>query len=107
MIEGVVEVVVPEARGLGVLVLAHGEEVCLIFARGDDLAFDVLGKLGLEDRVSELFEEDRREVQVAMESDAVALKIAEDAQERKVGFGCGFVEPLDAMRPGSVVDDVR
>ncbi len=56
--------------------------------------------------MGELLEEDGREVEVAVEGDAVALEIAEDAEERKVGFGGGFVEPLDAVGPGAVVDDV-
>jgi hypothetical protein len=41
-----------------------------------------------------------------VESDAVALEIGEDAEEGKVGFGGGFMEPLNAMGPGAVVDDV-
>ena len=41
-----------------------------------------------------------------MEGDAVALEGAEDTEEGKVGFGSGFKEPLHAMGPGAVVDDV-
>jgi hypothetical protein len=55
--------------------------------------------------VGELLEEDGGEIEAAVEGDAVALEIAEDAEQRKVGFGGGFVEPLDAMRPGAVIND--
>ena len=33
-------------------------------------------------------------------------RLREDAEEREVGFGGGLVEPLHAVRPGAVVDDV-
>ena len=104
--EGLGEIGVPIAGELGVVGFAHGGEVGLVFAGGDDFSLDVFGELGFEDGVSELLEEDGGEVQVAAESDAVALEIAEDAEEREIGFGGGFMQPLDAMRPGSVVDDV-
>ena len=42
-----------------------------------------------------------------MEADVVALKIFQHAQQRQIGLGRGFVQPLHAMRPGAVVDDVR
>ena len=91
---------------LGVVGLAGGEEVGFVFAGGDDLALDVARELGLEDGVGELLEQDGREVEIAVEGDAVALEVAEDAEQRKIGFGGGFVKPLDAMGPGAVVDDV-
>ena len=65
-----------------------------------------MGKLGEEDGVRELLEEDGREIEVAVETDVVALEIFEDAEEGEVGFGGGFVEPLDAMGPRAVIDDV-
>ena len=105
-LQGVGEEVLPEAGGLGVVRFADGDEVGLVFAGGDDLALEVVGELGAEDGVGELLEEDGGEIEVAVERDAVALEVAEDAEQRKVGFGGGFVEPLDAMRPGAVVDDI-
>jgi hypothetical protein len=87
------------------VIFADGEEVGFVFAGGENLAIEVAGEVGLEDGVGELLEEDGGEIEAAVEGDAVALKIAEDAEERKVGFGGGLVEPLDAMRPGAVIDD--
>ena len=57
-------------------------------------------------RMSELLEKDRREIEVAVETDVVALEIFEDSEEREVGFSSGFVEPLHSVRPGAVIDDV-
>ncbi len=97
---------VPEACGLGEVQFAGGGEVGLVLAGGDDLALDVLGELGLEDRVGELLQQDGREVQIAVQADAIGLQPAQDAQQRQVGLGGGFVQPLHAVRPGAVVDDV-
>ena len=84
---------------------ADGEEIGFVLAGGKDLALEIAGEVGLEDGVGELLEEDGGEIQAAVEGDAIALEIAKDAQERKVGFGGGFVKPLDAVGPGAVVDD--
>ena len=70
------------------------------------LRLEVVGELRDEDRVRELLEQDGREIEVAVEADVVALEIFEHAQQRQIGLGGGFVEPLHAMRPGAVVDDV-
>ena len=42
-----------------------------------------------------------------VETDVVALQIFEHAEEREIGFSGCFVEPLHAVRPGAVIDDVR
>ena len=68
---------------------------------------EVVGELGDEDGVRELLEQDGREIEVAVEADAVALEIVEHAEEGEIGLGGGFVQPLHAVRPGAVVDDVR
>ena len=96
----------PEAGGLGEVVVAGLDEEGLVLARGDDLAGEVVGELGDEDGVGELLEQDGGEIEVAVEADAVALEVAEHAEQREVGFGGGFVQPLHAVRPGAVVDDV-
>jgi hypothetical protein len=79
----------------------------LVFASGDNFAVEVVGKLGEEDGVGELFKQDGREIEIAVEADMVALEVFEDAQERKVGLSRSLVKPLDAVRPRAVVDDVR
>ncbi len=104
--EGLREEAVPEAGGLGEVSFAGLDEEGLVFAGGDDLAVEVVGELGDEDGVGELLEKDGREIEVAVEADAVALEVFEDAEEREIGFGGGFVEPLHAVRPGAVIDDV-
>ena len=104
--EGFGEEAVPEAGDLGVVGFAGLDEEGLVFSGGGDLAVEVVGELGEEDGVGELLEEDGGEVEVAVEADAVALEIAEHAEEREVGFGGGLVEPLHAVRPGAVVDHV-
>ena len=82
------------------------EEEGFVFAGGDDLAGEVPGELGYEDRVGELLEKDGREIEVAVEADVVALEIFEDAEEGEIGFCCGFVEPLKAVGPCAVIDDI-
>src|ERR1019366_3820978 len=49
----------PEAGGLGQVSIAGLDEVSLILARGDDLASEVLGELGDEERVRQLLQQDR------------------------------------------------
>ena len=104
--EGLREEAMPEAGGLGEVGFAGLDEEGLVFAGGDDLAVEVVGEFGDEDGMRELLEKDGGEIEVAVETDLVALEIFEDAEEREVGFGGGFVEPLHAMRPGAVIDDV-
>ena len=104
--EGLREEAVPEAGGLGEVGFAGLDEEGLVFARGDDLAREVVGELGDEDGVGELLEQDGGEIEVAVEADVVALEVFEHAEEREVGFGGGFVEPLHAVRPGAVIDDI-
>ena len=104
--EGLREEAMPEARGLGKVGFAGLDEEGLVFAGGDDLAVEVVGKFGDEDRVRELLEQDGREIKIAVEADLVALEIFQHAKERKIGFGGCFVEPLHAVRPGAVVDDI-
>jgi len=106
LIEGFAEEALPEAGGFGVLMFAHAVEVGFVFAGGGDFALDVARELGDEDGVGELLEQNGREIEIAVEGDAVTLKTAEDAQEREVGFGSGFKEPLHAVGPGAVIDDV-
>jgi len=103
--EGVAKILLPEAGELSVVELADGEEVGFIFAGGEDLAIEVAGEVSFEDGVGELLEEDGGKIEAAVEGDAVALEVAEDAEERKVGFGSSFVEPLDPVGPGTVIDD--
>ena len=43
---------------------------------------------------------------IAIQADAIRLQSAEDAQERQVGLGGGFVQPLHAVRPCAVIDDI-
>ena len=96
----------PEARGLGEVEIAGLDEIGLVFAGGDDFASEVPGELGDEDWMGELFQQDGRQIEVEVGGDTVAFEVAEHAQQGKVGFGSCFEQPLDAMRPGAVVDDV-
>ena len=45
-------------------------------------------------------------LRLQLQGDAVALEISEHAEQREIGFGGGFVQPLHAVGPGAVVDDV-
>jgi len=87
--------------------LAGLDEEGFVFAGSDDLAIEVIGKLGDEDGVRELFEENWGKIEIAIEPDAVALEVFEHAKEREIGLGGSFVEPFHAMGPGAVIDDVR
>ena len=82
------------------------EEKGFVFAGGYDLAGQVVRELGEEDRVRELLEQDGREIEIAVETDVVAFEIFEDPEEGEVGFGGGFVEPLESMGPRAVIDDI-
>ena len=105
--EGLREKMLPETGGFSEMVFSCLTEERLVFASGDNFAVEVVGKLGEEDGVGELFEQDGREIEIAVEADVVALKIFEDAQEGKVGLGRSLEEPLDAVRPSAMVNDVR
>ncbi len=107
LLQGVAEEALPEARGFGKAVLAHGEEERFVLAGGGDFAVEVAGELGAEDGVCELLEQDGREIEIAVERDVVAVEAIEHAQQRKVGFGGGFEKPFDPVRPAAMVDDVR
>ena len=106
VVQRLLKEVLPEAGGLGVVGLAGLGEEGLVFAGVDDLAGNVFRELGEEDGVGELLEQNGREIEVAVEADAIGLEASEDAQERKVGLCGGFMEPLHAVRPGAVIDDV-
>ncbi len=67
---------VPEAGEVGVVLFAGLGEEGLIFLGGDDLAVEIAGELGEKDGVGELLEENRGQVEVAMEANAVALEVA-------------------------------
>ena len=66
----------PELGEFGVVGLAGLAEEGFVFLRGDDLALQILRELGEEDGMRELFEQDRGEIEVAMEADAVAFEVA-------------------------------
>src|ERR1019366_7991584 len=82
-------------------------EVGLVLAGSEDLAREVAGELSDEERVSKLLQQNGREVNVEVGGDAVALEIAQHTQQGQVSLGGNLVQPLDAMRPGPVVDHVR
>ena len=103
--EGLGEEVLPVAGEVSEVLIARLPEVGLVFAGGADLAAEIAGELAAEGWVGELFEEDGREAEVAVQGEAVALEVGEDAEERQVGLGGGIVEPLGAVGPGAVVDD--
>ncbi len=100
------EEALPEARGLGVGVFADGQEEGLVFARGEDLAFEIAGELGAEDRMRELLEQDGRKIEIAVERDVVAVEAIERAEQREIGFRGGLEKPLDAVGPTAMVDDI-
>jgi hypothetical protein len=106
VVEGLGEEAVPEAGGLGVVGLAGLGKEGLVFAGGHHLAAEILGELREEDRVGELLEQDGRKVEIAVQADAVTFQIPKGAQKREIGLCSGLVEPLHAMRPGAVIDDV-
>ena len=69
----------PEARGLGQVHVAGLDEESLVLARGDDLAGQVFGKFGEEERVGELLQQDGRQVDVEVRGHPVALQVAQHA----------------------------
>jgi hypothetical protein len=101
------EETMPEPRSLRQVSLAGLDEVGFVFAGGDDLAIEIVGKFRDEDRMRELFEKDWREIEIAVEADLVPFQIAKDSKQRKIGLRGGLVKPLHTMRPGAVVDYVR
>ncbi len=107
VIESLRKEAMPEAGGLGQVGFAGLNKVRLILARGDDLAPEIIRKLGDEAWVRELFQQNGREIQVALKSNAVSLKISQHPQQWKVGLGSSFVEPLHSVWPRAVIDDIR
>jgi len=104
--EGVREETLPEAGGFGEVDVTGLEEEGFVFACGNDFTCEVVGELCNEDRVRELLEKDRREIEVAVETNVVALEVPKDAEEREVGFSSRFVKPLHTMRPCAVIDHI-
>ena len=97
----------PQKRAVSVRWMFAGlDEEGLVLAGGGDFALEVLGEFGAEDGVRELLQQDGREIEIEVGGNAVALEVVEHAQQRQVGFGGSFEQPLHAMRPAAVVDDV-
>ena len=85
---------------------SYGSEEGFIFLCGDDLALEVPGKLGLKDRMRQLFQKNRRDVQIAMETDTILLEPPHDAKKRQIRLRSCLMQPLHAMRPCSVVHHI-
>ena len=83
-----------------------GEEG-FVLASGDNLTAEILGEFSDEDRMRELLEKYGREIKVAVKTDPISLEVPKNAEQRQIGLGDSFVEPLHAMRPGAVIDHVR
>jgi len=64
-------------------------------------------QLLLELRRGELLGEDRREVQRPLRRDAVAHEPVRDFEQRQIALEGGFVEPVAAVGPTTVVDHHR
>jgi hypothetical protein len=96
----------PHARGLGEVHVSGLDEVGFVLAGGDYFAREIAGKFGEEEWVGELLHQDGREIDIEVGGNAVALQAGEHAQQGEIGFGRDLVQPLNAMGPGAVVDDV-
>src|SRR5580658_438752 len=90
------EKAVPEPRRFRKVVLAGGDEECLILLRGSNLAFEITRKLRLEHRMRQLLQQHRGQVQVAAQRNSIALQVAQHAQQWQVGFSRRLMQPLNA-----------
>jgi len=75
------EEALPEAGGLGKMVIACLKKIGLVFSGCNNLAIEILGKLRDEDGMAKLLEQDRRKAKVTVEADIVALQVFEDAEQ--------------------------
>ena len=91
----------------GHVAVTRGVKLFCVFARGLHFALEVFRELRLEDRMRELLEQDRRQIDVRLEVNAFAFELADDAQQRQVRFGGGFTQPFQTVRPRAVVHHVR
>jgi hypothetical protein len=97
----------PETGSLGKVPIARLDEVSLIFPGSDDLPSQVFRELGNEIWMGKLFQQDGGEADIEVRRNAIALQTAEDTEQGQVGFGGCFVQPLNAVGPSAVIDDVR
>src|SRR5690242_19497789 len=74
------EEAMPEASRLGIMFFARLGEIGFVFLRGDNLAGQVVGKLCNEDGVRELFQQNGRKIEIAVEADLIALKVFQHPQ---------------------------
>jgi hypothetical protein len=58
--------------------IAGGAELLRVFTCGFDLTLEVFRELRLEDRMRELLEQDRGEVDIRLEVDAFLLEFTDD-----------------------------
>ena len=98
---------VPETRRLGEMGLPGLDEKGFILSCSDNFSLEIFRKLGDKGRMRKLLEQDRREIQIALKPYPVPFQMAQNSKQRKISFGCGFVEPLHSVRPGSMMNDVR
>ena len=96
----------PEPRDVHhVRLVLHGKLVS-VFVRRFDLPQQIFGKFVFEHRMRKLLQQNRREIHVRLQRQALLLQFAKDPQQRKVCFSGGFMQPFHPMRPRAVVDHI-
>ncbi len=96
----------PETGGFGIPDFAGVGEEGFVLPGGKNLALQVFGKLGFENGVRKLFQQNRRKIQITVECNSVPFQIPKHPKQGKVRFSRCFMQPFHAVRPRPVVHDI-
>ena len=97
----------PELSHLRKMRFPAAAEIVRVLLRGINFLLGVFQKLFFEGRMRELFQQNGRKIDVGFERQALALQLGKDPQQGQIGFRGGFVQPVEPMRPRSVVHHIR
>ena len=97
----------PEACNFRRMGIALTLEIFSILVRRFDFAIHIIGELLLEYRMRELLQQDRRKIHIGFQREFLLLQLGKNPQQGQIGLGCGLMQPLHSMRPGSVIHHIR
>src|SRR5207249_284923 len=98
--------ILPEIRQSQLVHLAFVAELLLIGDSGPYLLFQIIVEFGLEIRIGELFGENGGESEGDVRRDAFGDEPIKHVQQRNVGLGGALRQPVHAVRPASMREDV-
>src|SRR5579864_9229720 len=96
----------PEPRDIHHVRIVLHSEIVSVFVRGFDLPQEIFGEFVFELRMRKLLQQNRREIHVCLQRQALLLQFAKDPQQWKICFSRRFMQPFHPMRPRTVVNHV-